>query len=36
MESFILARELLGACAEKKNPFVLYKVDFEKAFDTVS
>lgn len=35
MESFLLARELLNYCTKNKLPAILYKVDFEKAFDTV-
>ena len=35
MESFLSARELLNYCDKKKLPAILYKVDFQKAFDTV-
>lgn len=35
MDSFIAAREFLIHCKSRKLPAVLYKVDFEKAFDTV-
>lgn len=35
MESFLSTREFLSFCARKKLPSILYKVDFEKAFNTV-
>ncbi|XP_078158180.1 uncharacterized protein LOC144553861 [Carex rostrata] len=35
MESFLVAREFLNYCKKHKLPAILYKVDFEKAFDTV-
>lgn len=35
MESFLVAREFLTFCSTRKLPAILYKVDFEKAFDTV-
>lgn len=35
MESFLAAREFLNLCSKRKLSAILYKVDFEKAFDTV-
>lgn len=35
IESFLVARELLCASYQNKTPSILYKVDFEKAFDMV-
>lgn len=35
MESFLTAREFLAFCSKNKLLTILYKVDFEKAFDTV-
>lgn len=35
MKSFLVARELLCHETKRKLPTILYKVDFEKAFDTV-
>lgn len=35
MESFLVAREFLTFYKTQKLPTILYKVDFEKAFDTV-
>ena len=35
MESFLVTRELLALCSKQKLSAILYKVDFEKAFDTV-
>lgn len=35
MESFLVTREWLTFCSKQKLPAVLYKVDLEKAFDTV-
>ncbi|KAJ3687618.1 hypothetical protein LUZ61_016782 [Rhynchospora tenuis] len=36
MESFMVAREFLSFYHKRKIPALLYKVDFAKAFDTVS
>ena len=35
MESFLSAREFLNFCFKRKLPYILYKIDFEKAFDMV-
>lgn len=34
-ESFLVAREFLTGYDKRKIPAILYKVDFEKAFDTI-
>lgn len=36
MESFLVAREFLNSYSKRKIPSVLFKVDFEKAFDTTN
>lgn len=36
MESFMVAREFLSSCSKRKIPSIFFKVDFEKAFDSVS
>lgn len=35
MESFIAVREIMSFYHNKKFPAIMYKVDFEKAFDIV-
>lgn len=35
MESFLVAREFLAFCKTRRLPAILYKVEFEKAFNTV-
>lgn len=35
MESFLVAREFIAYFKKMKLPTILYKIDFEKPFDTV-